>query len=88
MGWCRVLTTYPQLLFFALLASIWEESWKALPPPRLSPSLKAPASLFYSSSLDSLALIGFLRFCLKLVKTWRPEAYAAYKSEKLCGWIP
>lgn len=84
MGWCQVLITYLQLLFFALLVSIWEESWKGL-PLSLSLLLKAPASLFYSSSLDSLVLRGFLRFCLKLVKTWRPEAYTAHKSEKLCG---
>lgn len=51
----------------------------------LSLSLKAPASFFYSPSLDSLAFIEFLSFCLELFKTWRPEAYTAHKAVKLCG---
>lgn len=52
-------------------------------PCSLPLSPKASASFFYSPSLDSLAFIEFLRFCLELFKTWTPEAYNAHKSVKL-----
>lgn len=57
-------------------------------PPSLPLSPKASASFSYSSRLDSLAFTEFLRFCLELFKTWRPEACTAHRSVKLCGQNP